>query len=315
MIAEYLVPAQIFASVQAVGVIEVNVQKFGFSPNSIFNLLHEGAKGPLPGQWRAIYWLYAASIPVVLYAFAAIKVLLYHVARAPNVDLITQLAVLLVFYGIWIFIPRLCWALTAKARSNPKSGFSDTVLRLGALGLFLSGVHVFLDTILHLFMNARVAWAWEPVHVVHKYGEIWLESIGLWLMVYVAISAMVLRLQTKDLPGDPPPTRYEVRENGKSLSIPFADIYWIKAAGNYVELRTVRGAMMVRKTLAQISDDFSAGGFLKSHRGALINGRHVLAIKLRDDSSSFVVQLTNGDEAPLSRRNLSVFKKTLKTVP
>ena len=198
---------------------------------------------------------------------------------------------------------------------NKEFDWQKLLLRLGLLGVAFASVHLFLFTLIKLTLFATRTWMWEPIHMLHNYGEVWLGFAGLWLLVYVLACLIILAYFR---PGNPEPktalTRYEVRENGKTLSISIDDIHWISAAGNYVELHTARGVTMVRKTLAQIAAELSGGPFVKSHRSALINGRHVTAIKAKEDSSGYVVQLSNGEEAPLSRRQLSKFKEILKTI-
>ncbi len=291
-------------------------------PKSGVGALLSGIDGPSArngddagdARWRSIFWLYAAIIPGTLYAFDAIKITLYHVARAPNVNLITQLAVLLLFYGLWVLAPRLSWLAAARLTTVENIKWEKIILRLAGLGLLLSAAHLFLLTILLLAMHAQAAWAWEPIHILHAFGETWLGYAGLWLIAYGIASAAVLFVLNGRRPRAALLTRYEVRENGKMLSIPIDDIYWVKASGNYAELHTTRGVTLVRKTLSQIDREFGSGGFFRSHRGAIVNGRHVLAIKPESDGSGFIVQLANDEAAPLSRRKLSALREMLKSL-
>lgn len=264
--------------------------------------------------WRRIFWLYAAIIPAALYAFDAIKITLYHVARAPNVNLVTQLAVMLLFYGLWVLAPRFSWMIAARFMGADKVNWELVFLRLAGLGLFLSAIHLFLLTILLLAMHATASWVWQPIHILHAFGETWLGYGGLWLIAYAVVSAGVLFVLNDKRPRAAPMTRYEVRDNGKMLSIPVADIYWVKASGNYAELHTTRGVTLVRKTLSQIEKEIGSGGFFRSHRSAIVNGRHVLAIKPEPNGSGFLVQLGNDESAPLSRRKLSALREMLKTL-
>ncbi len=263
-------------------------------------------------KWRPVYWLYAGFIPGVLYSFDAIKITLYHVARAPNVNLLTQLFLLFVFYGLWITVPRICWSLAKSLNLVKPVAWDSVLIRFSGLGLFLSVLHLFLLTILLLSMHARVAWVWEPIHILHAFGETWLGYAGLWLFAYSLATAVILYAFVGKQHRDPTIKRYEVRENGKTLMIPIEDIYWVKAAGNYGELHTKDGITLVRKTLAEIEREITGNGFLRSHRSALINGQHVLAIKPQKNGSGFIIQLSNEEEAPLSRRRLSSFKAVLK---
>ena len=272
-----------------------------------------GAGEPSAANWRRVYWLYAAIIPLTLYAFDATRIIFYHIARSPNIGLGAQLSLTFLFYGLWIFIPRLIWPLAAQAVSRDSS-WGIRLIPLAGFGLALAAFHLLVLTYSRLIMYGRAAFQWEPIHILHIYGGIWLRFGGIWILAYIISAAAIFYILTRTNPKPPAPVRYEVRENGKTLSIPLEEIYWIKAAGNYVELHTTRGVTMVRKTLNQISQELSSSEFLKSHRGALINGRHVIAIKPREDSTGYSVQLSNETEAPLSRRRLKAFKDLLKAV-
>ncbi|GJL95651.1 MAG: hypothetical protein DHS20C05_20560 [Hyphococcus sp.] len=272
-----------------------------------------GVEEPSATSWRRIYWLYAAIIPLTLYAFDATRIIFYHIARSPNVGLAAQLSLTFLFYGLWILVPRLIWPLAVQAVSRA-SRWGKKLIPIAGFGLALAVFHLLVLTYSRLIMYSRAAFQWEPIHILHIYGGVWLRFGGIWILAYMIYAAAIFYILTRTHPKPPPPARYEVRENGKTLSIPLEEIYWIKAAGNYVELHTTRGVTMVRKTLNQISQELSGGEFLKSHRSALINGRHVVAIKPREDTTGYSVQLSNETEAPLSRRRLKAFKDLLKAV-
>ena len=249
---------------------------------------------------------------MALFAFEALKISSYAATRAPNVEVTTQLALMLTFYGAGVFTPRLCWQTAALVMNGEKSDWKGVFLWVAGLGFLLSVVHLlFLAFILRIMYSPP---GWGLSHLLHSLGEVWLGNAGMWLMVYAVVASAILYVLSEKPLCDSSPTRYEIRENGKVLSIPITDIYWIKAAGNYVELHTERGITMARKTLSQIEKEIGASILFKSHRSALVNGRHVLAIKPLDRGGGFIVQLSNDEEAPLSRRRLSAFKEFLKTV-
>ncbi len=272
----------------------------------------EKARLTLP-TWRSIYWLYASFIPLALYALEAVKINFYHVARSPNVDVIPQLFIMMAVYGLWILAPRFCWALIHRLYSKDRAEPALILLWLAGLGVVMAAFHLLAFTFAKLTLFATHAWLWEPIHFLHNYGEVWLDFGGLWLIVYIVTAVFILLAMPFRHKSPAALSRYEVKDNGKTFSIPLHDIFWIKAAGNYVEMHTVHGITMVRKTLSTIEKEISNSGFLKSHRSALINARHVIAIKPRADSSGFVVLLSNDEEAPLSRRRLSDFKALLRS--
>lgn len=262
-------------------------------------------------EWRRVYWLYAMAPPAMLYGLEALKTTLYHVARSPNMALPSQLALMFLAYGVWALVPRLIWAATAFWKKRRIADGESLFYRLLAMGLVLASFHLFLFTLLRLVLHATKAWLWRPIHILHNYGEIWLSFGAVWMMAYTVAALLIVRLTSQPTPQKAQLTRYEVRQNGKTILIPLAEIFWVKAAGNYVELHTGRGVFMVRKTLSDLSSELDGAEFLKAHRSALINSAHVVAIK--NVGSSYAVQLSDGTQAPLSRRRLTAFKNILLT--
>ena len=287
--------------------------RFLFSRNSRDDKTGHVSIAPLPA-WRSGYWAYAALIPLALYSLEALKISLYHTARAPNAGLIAQLAIMTGCYGLWVLAPRLSWAALYRWSRRETLTHARAALYFAGLGVVMASLHLFCFTLAKLVLFAPYAWLWRPIHILHNYGEVWLGFGGLWLFAYIVTASVILLAAPCRREDHAPPARYEVKDNGKTFSIPLSDIYWIKAAGNYVEMHTVRGVTMVRKTLAAVEKEIGEAGFLKSHRSALINGRHVTAIKPMANSSGYVIELSNRGEAPLSRRRLSTFKAILKTV-
>lgn len=260
-------------------------------------------------RWRRTYWLLAAVPPLFLFALEGLKAGLYHVARSPNMPLAEQLGLTFAVHGAWICVPRLVWAVCAR-KENDLADARSLVAQLAALGITLAAAHLFLFTLLRLWLTALDAWLWEPIHVLHNYGEVWLTYGAAWLMTYAVLAFATAWTVLGDAQERRKPTRYEVSEKGSLLMIPLQDIYWIKAAGNYVELHTSRGVKLLRKTLAVLEKELAHSGFLKAHRSALVNARHVAAV--RSDGSGFAVVLDNESEAPLSRRRLTAFKRLLR---
>ena len=201
------------------------------------------------------------------------------------------------------------WSIKEAAQARGES----PLIRLAFFGCAAAAVHLLALTFVELILFSRAAWQWEPIHIVHRYGDVILKYAGVWFLAYGLTVVLALAPRTQAPPQERQLTRYEIRENGKTLSIPLGEIYWIKAAGNYVELHTGRGVKMIRKKLQELTEELGQCGFLQSHRSALVNSAHVVAIKACSGGSHYVVQLTNEEEAPLSRRRLNAFKAILKT--
>lgn len=274
----------------------------------IFSTRDDNATCP---TWHRRYWLIAAVPALALYAFEAAKVSSFEAVRAPNVSLAVQLAVMLAFFTAWVATPRVIWAIRRHAgRLSWISSDARLIGVLGTAGLIMSAVHLLaLAFILRVFYSPP---GWNAGHLLQSFTEVWLAYAGFWFILY-ALACLVILVVTRKLPR-PQQVRIEVRQNGKAHTIGAAEIYWIEASGNYLQLHTARGMFTLRKSLSAISGEVGPG-FLKSHRGALVNACHVRAIEPVGAHDSYRVLLSSGASAPLSRHRLRGFRNLVKTQP
>lgn len=263
-------------------------------------------------RWIAHYWLLAAVIPLVFFAFDAITTSAYPTKQAPNVSLSVQLGLKLGFYALWIIVPRIIWSSVAREAVLPAQDQARLLLRLLLTGAGLCATHLLVLTVLLRVMYSPPGWG--VTDLVYSFGEVCLSNAAMWMMAFGIASAVVVYHIRSHSILEPVRKRLEVRQNGKAWSVPLVEVFWIKATGNYAELHTARGIMLIRRPLAQISAEIGDDKFIQSHRSALINARHVVAIKPQEGGSGYLVQLANGESAPLSRRNLVDFKQKLALV-
>ena len=90
-----------------------------------------------------------------------------------------------------------------------------------------------------------------------------------------------------------------VRTPGGDVLVRTPEIDWVEAQGNYVALHVQGKVMLMRQTLAELEAQLAGHGFIRTHRGALVNGERMQAIISRA-GSELGVRLTNGEVAPLS---------------
>lgn len=103
-----------------------------------------------------------------------------------------------------------------------------------------------------------------------------------------------------------PPERIEVREGGRTLFFSPAEILYLEAAGNYVEIHTTTGVHFVRATLAAWQQTLSAAGFVRVHRSRLVNKTQIAAIE-PNGSGDFELTLASGHKLAASRRYRAEF--------
>ena len=99
----------------------------------------------------------------------------------------------------------------------------------------------------------------------------------------------------------PAQRRLEIRDGARRDFIDPAEILWIEAAGNYVELHLAGRALLQRQTLSALEGELGELGFTRIHRSRLVNRRHVRSIE-SNDSGDFTVRLSDGRQITGGRR-------------
>jgi len=139
---------------------------------------------------------------------------------------------------------------------------------------------------------------------------VWLTLVYEWrkdvitYAIFVAVFAAALwlvRRRAESRPAPAPAERIEVRDGGKTLFLQPADILYLEAAGNYVEIHTKAGTHLVRGTLAAWEQRLAGQSFARIHRARLVNRVHVAALT-PTGSGDFEVTLAGGRTLQGSRR-------------
>jgi DNA-binding LytR/AlgR family response regulator len=94
--------------------------------------------------------------------------------------------------------------------------------------------------------------------------------------------------------------RIAVELGGTTRYLNRSDIVYVEAQGDYVRLHTRTANHLVRTPLAQLEERWADAGFLRVHRGFLVN---VAAVEqLRSTMGSITLDLGQGQSVPVSRR-------------
>ncbi|MBO9707327.1 MAG: LytTR family transcriptional regulator [Caulobacter sp.] len=108
-----------------------------------------------------------------------------------------------------------------------------------------------------------------------------------------------------------PAPMLEVRNGAQTVYLPIADILWVEAAGNYVELHATGGRdILMRATLASLAQRLEGAGFLRVHRSRLVNAAFVSEVENLPAGDANVV-LRDGARLTASRRYRSMLAQTL----
>lgn len=104
------------------------------------------------------------------------------------------------------------------------------------------------------------------------------------------------------------PERFLVRKLGKDFLLPAAEIEWIQAWGNYVNLHVRGHDYPLRSTMAAIERRLDGQRFVRVHRSHIVNLDFVQSI-VPLESGDARAMLTTGGEIPVSRRYRDALKK------
>jgi hypothetical protein len=93
----------------------------------------------------------------------------------------------------------------------------------------------------------------------------------------------------------------EVRDGARRHFVPLAEVTWVEAAGNYVELHRGTSGLLHRASLSQMERRLESAGFVRIHRSRLVRREAVAAVESKS-TGDFVVRLRDGRELAGSRR-------------
>jgi len=94
---------------------------------------------------------------------------------------------------------------------------------------------------------------------------------------------------------------FDIPTRNGTFALRAADIEYVKAAGNYVELITGDRTLLMRATLHELGEQLGAVGFVRVHRSLLVNSLQVLAVR-RGPRGRQRVKLNSGAELPVGRQ-------------
>lgn len=106
------------------------------------------------------------------------------------------------------------------------------------------------------------------------------------------------------------PQRFLVRKLGREFLIAAADIEWLQASGNYVNLRVRGHDYPLRTTLAGIEGRLDPDRFARIHRSYIVNLGLLAAIEPQDTGDARV-HLRDGTVLPCSRRYRDALRQRL----
>jgi len=102
-------------------------------------------------------------------------------------------------------------------------------------------------------------------------------------------------------PSEPGARRIELRDGATTLFVDAADITWIEAAGNYVEIHGLARTHLVRGALAAWAERLGPQGFVRAHRSRLVNRARIRSLRATR-SGDLQITFDDGQSTGGSRR-------------
>jgi hypothetical protein len=172
------------------------------------------------------------------------------------------------------------------------------------------GLMVFLRKGIYDLYGARYEFGDWLREGVYEYLKDWRAYAGI-LFALLFYRLVLRRLQGEAaLLGEPDsgpavepiarPERFLVKKLGKEFLLPAAEIEWIQAWGNYVNLHLRGRDYPLRSTLAGISARLDPNTFVRVHRSYLVNLSLIEAVEPEDGGDARLL-LKVGTHIPLSR--------------
>ncbi|MCX7358838.1 MAG: LytTR family DNA-binding domain-containing protein [Alphaproteobacteria bacterium] len=127
-------------------------------------------------------------------------------------------------------------------------------------------------------------------------------------LVYAAFAATYAIFQRRldqRASAEPADPRIEIRDGGSAVFLAPADIFFVEAAGNYIEFHTATRTHLVRGTLSAWEARLTARGFIRVHRSRLVNRAKITALK-PTPSGDMEITLGEGRTVLGSRRYRAV---------
>jgi DNA-binding LytR/AlgR family response regulator len=98
--------------------------------------------------------------------------------------------------------------------------------------------------------------------------------------------------------------RYEkefwIRDRGRFLRVPVADVERIEAERDYVRLYWEGRTLLHRETMSHLEEKLDPNAMLRVHRSAFVNWKRLRSVR-RDPNGRLMAVLESGDEVPVSR--------------
>ena len=89
-----------------------------------------------------------------------------------------------------------------------------------------------------------------------------------------------------------------------------SSILYLQAHGDYVRVASDEGRFLLRARLSELEDRWAAHGFVRVHRGFVVNLRRAVEVRPRLNGTAVLV-MSDGAEVPIARRQVGELRRKL----
>jgi DNA-binding LytR/AlgR family response regulator len=97
---------------------------------------------------------------------------------------------------------------------------------------------------------------------------------------------------------------------GGTRLVPRSSILYLRARGDYVRIVADEGRFLLRGRISDIERRWTPFGFLRVHRGYLVNLRRAVEVRPGVNGTASLL-FPGGEEVPVARRKLVELRRTL----
>jgi DNA-binding LytR/AlgR family response regulator len=118
--------------------------------------------------------------------------------------------------------------------------------------------------------------------------------------------------------GPPPPATADDDElvpvdaprGGATRLLARSSILYLQAHGDYVRVASAEGRFLVRARLSELEERWEPHGFVRVHRGFVVNLRRAVEVRPRLNGTAVLV-MADGAEVPIARRQVGELRRKL----
>lgn len=97
---------------------------------------------------------------------------------------------------------------------------------------------------------------------------------------------------------------------GGTRLLPRSSILYLQAHGDYVRVASDDGRFLLRARLTELEERWTAHGFVRVHRGFVVNLRRAVEVRPRLNGTAVLV-MADGAEVPIARRQVGELRRKL----